>query len=32
MVQRTSDVRVLILQPFQNPLHRHFRFLQDVLR
>jgi hypothetical protein len=32
MVQRTPDVRVFILQPFQDLFYRHFRFLQSVLR
>lgn len=32
MVQRTRDVRVFILQPFQNLFYRHFRFLQSFLR
>ena len=32
MVQRTLDVGVLFLQPFENLVHRHFRFLQGILR
>ena len=32
MVQRTRDVGILLLQPFENLVHRHFRFLQGVLR
>jgi len=32
MVQRTPDVRVFILQPFENLFYWHFRFLQNVLR
>ena len=32
MVQRTLDVGVLFLQPFENLVHRHFSFLQGILR
>ena len=32
MVQSTRDVGILLLQPLENLVHRHFRFLQGILR